>query len=200
MKKILSVMLVLTMLLSFAACAPAANNDDNNATNNTADTTGTDTGNDVVVPGTALELLETVWAAVPEDNKFSAMGGDYEAMVNGAPGAVKDAGFMTGTLHVPEDATANVSETAALVHGMMLNNFTCGAYKVADSAAFAKTMYDAISNVAWMCGMPEKLVIATLGDYVVVFFGLNDAVNPFETALTTAYPGAVVVNSEAITE
>jgi len=50
-----------------------------------------------------------------------------------------------------------------------------------------------------MCGFPEKMLIAVVGgEYVVVAYGLNDNVNPFETALTEAYPDTVVKYSEAI--
>ena len=60
-------------------------------------------------------------------------------------------------------------------------------------------MHTQISNNPWMCGMPEKMVIAIVGgEYVLAMFGINDAVNPFETKLAEAYPDAEVKYSEAI--
>lgn len=193
MKKLITLVLALTMIASLAACTPANNEETTTAPVET-------TTEPAPVAASALEILETVWGQFGDAEKFPVMGGDYEAMVSDAPGAVKDTGFMNGTLLVPEAELANVTEAAALVHGMMLNNFTCGAFKVSDAAAFAEAMHTAIANNPWMCGMPEKMVIATIGsEYVVALFGVNDAVNPFETKLTAAYSTAVLVYSEAIT-
>lgn len=193
MKKLIALLLALTMVFAMAACTPANNEE-------TTTTPVETTTEPAPVAASALEILETVWGQFGDGEKFPTMGGDYEAIVDGAPGAVTDTGFMNGTLLVPEAELTNVAEAASLVHGMMLNNFTCGAFKVADAAAFAEVMHTAIANNPWMCGMPEKMVIATIGDeYVVAMFGVNGAVNPFETKLTAAYPTANVVYSETIT-
>lgn len=195
MKKLIALMLCLTMALSLVACTNEKPEETKPVETTTAPTT-----QPAPVAASALEILETVWAQFGDDEKFPTMGGDYETIVDAAPGAVKDTGFMNGTLLVPEAELANVSEAASLVHGMMLNNFTCGAFKVTDTAAFAEAMHTAISTNPWMCGMPEKMVIATIGgEFVVAMFGVNDAVNPFETKLSAAYPTAEIVYSEAIT-
>ena len=189
MKKLIAMLLALTCVFGLVACG------------GNADTTPETTEATVIKPASALEVLEKTWAAVADDNKFPVMGGDFENIVDGAPGAysLTDEG-LSSTLLIPEAEIANVDEAASLVHGMMLNNFTCGAFKVADAAAFAETMHGVISTNPWMCGMPEKMVIATIGaEYVVAMFGVNDAVNPFEEKLVAAYPDAVIVYSEAIT-
>ena len=197
MNKLFALILALAMAVSMAACAtkPAETLPTTPATEATTVPT-----EPAVTIESATEILETVWGLFGDDEKFFTMGGDYVAMVDNAPGAVKDTGFMNGTLLVPEAELANVTDCASLVHGMMLNNFTCGAFKVTDAAAFAETMHGVISTNPWMCGMPEKMVIATIGgEYVVAMFGVNDAVNPFEEKLVAAYPDAVIVYSEAIT-
>ena len=198
MNKLFALILVLAMALSMAACT--SNKPTETTTAPTTEATTEATTEPAVVIESATEILENVWALFGEDEKFFTMGGDYEAMVDNAPGAVKDTGFMNGTLLVPEAELANVTDCASLVHGMMLNNFTCGAFKVTDAAAFAETMHGVISTNPWMCGMPEKMVIATIGgEHVVAMFGVNDAVNPFEEKLVAAYPDAVIAYSEAIT-
>lgn len=198
MKKLISLLLALVMVVGLAACGNNAQkpNEDNQ-------TPSDDVTPDVVVPASALEVLENVWALYGDDEKFPTMGGDMNNIVDGAPGAygLEDVETLGVQLLVPADQVANITEAASLFHGMMLNNFTCGAFKVADAAAFAEVMHTAIANNPWMCGMPEKMVIATIGDeYVVAMFGVNGAVNPFETKLTAAYPTANVVYSEAITD
>ena len=183
MKKILALVLAMIMVLSFAACG------------NTA--TEEPSGETEVTVGSALEILETVWAKFGEDEKFFSMGGDYDNMVDNAPGAVTNADFINGILLVP--AGTETLEAASLVHAMNLNTFTAGAFKVADAAAFAETMHEAIASNQWMCGFPDKMVIATIGgEYVVAAFGVNDAMGPFEAKFAEAYPSATVVYSEAI--
>ena len=189
MKKLIAMLLVLTMAASLVACG----------NNGGAETTTTTTA-PAAVAESALEILETVWGSYAEDEKFFAMGGDMNNMVDNAPGAysLEDEG-LTATLLVPADQIANIDEAASLVHGMMLNNFTCGAYHVTgDAEAFAEAMYNAISTNPWMCGQPEKMIIAVIGEYVVACFGINDAMNPFEAKLTAAYPSADLVYNEAI--
>ncbi|MBR3962708.1 MAG: hypothetical protein IKK14_04190 [Oscillospiraceae bacterium] len=184
MKKILAFVLAMIMMLSFAACG------------NSEPAEGENGGAEVTV-GSALEILETVWGEFGEDEKFFAMGGDYDNMVDGAPGTVTNADYISGVLLVP--AGTEVIEAAGLVHGMNLNSFTAGAFKVADAAAFAETMHEAIASAQWMCGFPDKMVIATFGnEYVVAAFGINDAMNPFEEKLSAVYPEAEIVYSEAI--
>ena len=184
MKKILAFVLAAVMMLSFAACG------------STEPAEG-ETGGEEVTVGSAHDILETDRGEFCEDEKFFAMGGDYDNMVDGAPGTVTNADFLTGVLHVP--AGTETLEAAALVHGMNLNSFTAGAFKVADAKAFAETMHEAIASAQWMCGFPDKMVIATIGnEYVVASFGINDAMNPFEEKLSAAYPAAEIVYSEAI--
>ena len=189
MKKLIAMLLALTCVFGLVACGGKTE---------TPETPSTDP---VVKPASALEVLEKTWAAVAEDKKFFAMGGDFENTVDNAPGAysLTDEG-LTATLLVPAEQVANIDEAASLVHGMMLNNFTFGAYHVTgDVNAFVEAMHTAIANNPWMCGMPEKMIIAVVGgEYVVAGFGINDAVAPFEAAFTATYPDAEMKYNEAI--
>lgn len=196
MKKLVALMLCLTMALSLVACT-------NNKPEETkpVETTTAPTTQPAPVAESALEILETVWAQFGEDEKWFVMGGDFENMVDGAPGKVNVAGtdFLSGNLIVPADQTANITDAAAMTHGMNANTFTGACYAVADAQAFATAMQAAIQGNQWMCGFPEKLLIAEVGGYVVVVFGHGDAVTPFQTKLTTAYPTTNVLVDEAIT-
>ena len=192
MKKIIALLLALVMAVAMAACTPAANN--NETTTAPVETTT----EPAAAVASALEILETVWAQFGEDEKFYVMGGDFDAMVDGAPGKVTNTDFMSSNLIVPAEQVANITDAAALTHGMNANTFTGAAYAVADSQAFAAAMQTAIQGNQWMCGFPEKLVIAEVGGYVVVLFGHGDAVNPFQTKLTAAYPTTNILVDEAI--
>lgn len=190
MKKIIAMLLVLTMAIGLVACG-----------NNGGGETTAATTEALEVPGSALEILETVWNSYGEEEKFFAMGGDMNNMVDNAPGKydVADEG-MTATLLVPAEQLSIVDDAASLVHGMMVNHFTAGVFHVTgDVDAFIEAMYKAISENRWMCGMPEKMTIVVIGgEYVVAAFGLTDIMDNFETKLSAAYPQMELKYSEAI--
>lgn len=204
MKKLIALLLVLTLALGLVACGTNADNGDetSGSTGETTESTGDAAG--TAAQGSALEILETVWAAFGEDEKFPVMGGDYGNIVDGAPGAysLEDTESLTAQLIVPADQAANISEAAALFHGMMVNNFTAGAFVMAEGAdanAFADTMNTAITGHQFLCGAPENLSITIVGENcVVVAFGLADVLNSFETKLTTAYADANVLYTGSI--
>lgn len=182
MKKITAVVLSLVLLLGLSACqkAPAASAD--------------------VAP---LTLLKTAWDAMPEESKFPAFGGSYESNVDGEPGQfpVTDAAALESLLVVPADAAALMDDAASLIHMMNLNTFTCGAFHTAgaeDAGTLAGLMHDALQSRHWMCGFPDKLVIATYGGDVVAMFGLEELINAFRDALQTSYPDLVIVYDEPI--
>ena len=203
MKKLIALLLAMVLVMGLVACGNKTPDTPVVDDKPVDDTPATDAPTDPVVtgPASALELLETVWALYGDDEKFPVFGGDGINMVDGAPGAYTDMEAQHSQLLVPADQQANDAEIASLFHGMMLNNFSCGAFKLAegvDAAAFADTMYTAVTGNQWMCGFPEKVMIAVVGDCVVMVFGLNDAVNPFEAKLVEAYPDAEVKYSEAL--
>ena len=189
MKKIIALLLVLTMAVSLVACG------------NNAKAPETTTGSVVDYGETAEDLLNNIWDSMDEGKLFPVGGGDAENTVMDAAGkySLEDEG-LTATLLVPADQIENISEAASLMHGMMQNNFTCGAFKVTgDVTAFVDAMYTAISGNRWMCGMPEKMAIAVVGEFVVAFWGINDCFEPFMNALQSAYPNAELDYNEAIT-
>ena len=70
----------------------------------------------------------------------------------------------------------------------------------ADNLNFLLTLRDAIQNKQWMCGFPDKLVIATLGNYVVSVYGDEELVNTFRDKLQAAYSDAAIAYDEMIGE
>ena len=49
----------------------------------------------------------------------------------------------------------------------------------------------------WMCGFPDKLVVAEVGEYVVTVFGADELVDTFMTHLNGIY-GVSATYDEAI--
>ncbi len=190
MKKTLSLVLALVLALSLTACggSKADSGDDAAASN---------------LPADALTLLTTVWDSIPEDAKFPAAGGDAENAVDGAPGTfdISDADNLNYMLTFPTEDVDKIDAAASLVHMMNLNSFTCGAFHAVsadDVSALAQDLRDAIASKRWMCGFPDKLVVITLGEYVVSMYGLNENIDTFRDKLVEAYPDAVIAFEEAV--
>lgn len=192
MKKFLSLILALSLTLSLAACG--SKGDDNADPDNTNQ------------PADAVELLTTAWDAFTEDQKFAAVGGDgmsEETTVDGAPGrySVADGETLYYALSFPAESVALIDDAASLIHMMNANTFTAGAFHVSDSAnveTLASAVKDSVASRQWMCGFPDKMVVMTIGSYVVSFYGFEDNVNTFRDNLTAAYEGAVIVCDEPI--
>ena len=54
-------------------------------------------------------------------------------------------------------------------------------------------MKNSIKNNQWICGFPEKLLVAELTDeYVVIAFGAGQIIDTFEAKLAAKYEIAVI--------
>lgn len=154
---------------------------------------------------TAVEVLENVWATYGDDEKFFAMGGDMNNMVDGAPGAysMDDTEALAYTFQIPADAFASVDEVASLLHAMNANTFTGGAFHLTDAAnveTFVASVKDGVMNAQWMCGFPEKLVIINVHEeFVISAFGNGEIIENFKNKVTSVYgENAVVLVEESL--
>ena len=161
----------------------------------------------------ALEILETVWAAYPEDQKFMAAGGFGDNMNWEGAGsiptdnaeALETAAFYF--VMTPENI-ALVDEIAHLMHGMNTNTFTAGAFHLADAstaAAFAESAKESFLGNHWMCGSPEKFVAISIGEFVVTAYGhagvtewSANTVPVFVETVKACYPDAVIIAEAAL--
>ena len=217
MKKIVSLVLVCAMALTLAACGtktPAETTAPETTapvetiapeTTVPAETTAPEAETQAPAASTgAVAVLENIWNLYGEDEQFFAIGGNMENPVDGAPGNydLAYAENLTYNLLVPETELANIDEAATLIHAMNANTFTSGVVHLTegtDVAAFAQVMRDAIQGNMWMCGFPETLTIAVVdGEYVLIAFGVNDAMNPFMAHFAEAYAEAEILFNEAI--
>lgn len=160
-------------------------------------------GNDAAAPADSLELLTKVWDSYTDDEKFSAVGGDYDHSVDGAPGTfdISQADNVEYMLTLPQDKVSLIDGAASLMHMMNANTFTCGAYHLSDdvsAADVASSLRDNIMNRQWMCGFPDKVVVVTMGQFVVSVYGAEDLVNTFRDKLQNCFSSAVVVYDEPI--
>lgn len=152
-----------------------------------------------------VEILNDVWAAYGEEEKFFAIGGDMNNPVENAPGAysMEDAETLSYALAIPAESVALVDEVATLIHAMNANTFTGAAFHLADSAnaeMFATALKDNMQNTQWMCGIPEKVIMIHVNEeYVISAFGNGEVIDTFKNKVMDVYgENAVLMIEEAI--
>lgn len=204
LKKILIALLAFVMVFSLAACGkdPVDNGD------NTGDNAG-DTSNDT--PETpaitdSLEILNNIWALYADEEKFPAAGGDSseENMSMEGPGrySLTEAEGFCATMNFPASEIEKIDDAANLIHMMNLNTFTSAAVRLANADDLAVVFATAKSNILgtqWMCGFPEKLVMASIDDsYLVYAYGNGELITNFAAKLVEAYPNATLLCDQVI--
>lgn len=190
MKKLVALMLAMSLALGLTACGGGKN---------------TETTKDETEGKTAVDILNDVWAVYEEDEKFSIAGGDYENMVSDAPGAADATNGETldALLGFPAGSTELIDDAASMMHMMNQNTFTAGVYHVVnadDVQNVADAIRENIMNRQWMCGFPDDLVIFSVGtSYVAAVFGAEEVVDTFEANLEEVYTSAKVLYDEDLT-
>ena len=187
MKKLITLLLVLTMVLSMAACTSQTPDNDAGEKETTDNTENT-------APDTSGNM----------EYHFEQMEKDENYMPPNAPG-VYDMAYAENLpylLYIPEAEMANVDEAATMIHAMLANNFSSGVVHVkagTDVNAMATAIKDNLAQTQWICGTPDQMLVAVVaGEYVLIAFGINDAMNPFVTRVGEAYPDANVIYSGSI--
>lgn len=191
MKRLFTLLLAAVMMISVTACGGTNGSNNANEEQNAPQITD------------ALEILTTVWASYAEAEKFPAGGGDseninWEGPAKFNPEAVEE---LDSSLGLPAELAGQIDDAASLMHAMMMNNFTAGAYHLKADASmddFTATLKDSLLARHWLCGSPEKIVVITIGDYAVSAYGMTENIDTFRSKVTAAYPTAVVAYEENI--
>lgn len=188
MKKWIAMLLAVMTAVSLTACA--------------AKSGGQETASDIP---DALTILNTVWASYSEDEKFPAAGGDYseENMTDGKPGKVslEKPSEIEYLLTLPASVIEEADDAASLFHMMNGNTFTCGVLHLKDAGqldAAGGEVKTYVMNTQWMCGFPDKLVVAGVGSYLIEVYGAEDLVNTFRDKLQEVYPQTTILSDDPI--
>lgn len=156
----------------------------------------------------SVEFLTQVWDAFGEENQFAAAGGDAEHEAEG-PGkfalTAENKDSFEYLLHVNDALYAMLDDDAAtLQHMMNTNTFSVAAAKLKDASqaeAFAEAYKAEVQNQHWMCGFPDKVVVISVGDYVVFGFGIDECIDALESACATVVPDrTVLVDAPAVVD
>lgn len=149
---------------------------------------------------TAVELYELIWDNYGENNKFPVGGGDADNMAE-APALYQlnddNKDSFQYLLHVSDDEYAMLENDAATLQHMMNTNTFCSAVvKLADpdkAADFAESYKTTVQAQHWMCGFPDTVVVISMGDYVVMAYGLDDNIQNLITACQSVDANATVL-------
>ena len=159
-------------------------------------------------PGTSntksAELLAAIWDRYGQDERFASYGGTVEHSISDAPGDLDLANTdeLTGMYLIPADQLGQLKDAASLVHMMNSNIFTAAMVELSNAGqlgTFAESWRDAIRQNRWICGQPDRMVMAVPEQgRVLMAFGSNDAMDIFETHMKEAYPNIRILYQEAV--
>lgn len=187
MKKLIALMLALPLALCLFGCGGSQNKAD-------AD----------VSYDSSLSILTAVWDALDESARFAALGGDYENSVADAPGvhSLELVDSLSGTFAVPASLMTQIDDAATIMHAMNGNTLTAIAFHLSDGTdvdAAVDAVQAELAGKQWICGCPDKYVVATVpGNYLVVAFGVNDVIQPFVDTMSAHVMGCEIVLDEPL--
>lgn len=194
MKKWIAILLALTLALALVGCGSKDASDD---------TAGGEENTPVAAD--SLELLTKVWDTYGDQEKFSAVGGDFnpDTQTMDAPGSfsLEDAQVLDNTLAFPAANVDQLENAASLIHMLNANTFTCGAYQVkegADLQALTTAIQENIAGRQWICGAPQQYYIATVDNFIIAAFGHDELMDVFKDKVAAVYPDIQVAFDQAI--
>lgn len=188
MKKMLSMLLAVMMCFSMSACSNSSTNE----------------GNDTIQVKESVEILNKIWETYKEDEKFSSTGGNLDEAMNEGPGklSMENTDILQNVLYLPADCTEFVDDAASLIHMMNANTFTGSVFHVKDGnmEKLSSAMKENIMNTQWVCGFPDLLIMANVGDYLVTAFGNEEIITNFKTKLLEVYSSAEILFEENLNQ
>lgn len=178
----------------------------------------------------SLDLYTKIWAAYGEDNKFPCGGGDsfhenmegpgafvledvYETVKNGdveetqlvmsADEFKNQLSYMT---HISDELLGmiDINDISTLIHMMNTNTFSSAVVKLKDSTKteeFAESYKNVIQGQRWMCGFPDKVVVISVDNYLILAFGHEGNIDNLVAAANAVDASAkVLVDAPAMVE
>ena len=213
MKKIIALTLALLMLtMSFVACTGNGETTTEAPETTVApETTEEVTEAPVVLPyANAAELLQIIFekynaAQATDDTKLWVCGGNinnFDTCNPEGPAAfvALDNEDYNANLGIPAAEASKIASAASMFNMMNANTFNCFTVQLnegVDADAFVSTLKDNILARQWICGAPEKLVIAKApGNCIIAVWGVVEfggIVDPVAQSFATSVEGAQIV-------
>lgn len=216
MKKLTSILLIMLMMATvMAGCRrqtpqESTHNPESTAASTTIATQNTTqpTQTEMEITGAAntesARILAKIWDEYSTEERFSSYGGTVEHSVSDAPGDLDMANTeeLTARYLIPSEYLADLEEGASLVHLMNNNIFTGAVFRVREGtqlSVVAKALRENVQRNQWICGQPDRLLIAEVDGHLLMAFGSNDAMLIFRGKLNTVYTEGSILYDETIT-
>lgn len=153
---------------------------------------------------TAAQLLNTIWTQYAQEDRFASYGGTVENSVADAPGDLdmQNTEELTSKYMLPQSVLEQVENGASLVHLMNNNIFTAAAFSLkegTDVKTPAKALRDNLQKTQWICGQPDRLLIAEADGHLLMAFAAKEAMDTFRQNLQAAYQNVSILYDEAVT-
>ena len=155
--------------------------------------------------GSALGLYNKIWGTYTDDEKFPSGGGDVDHNSDEGPGFFdieKNKESIQVNTHITDELLKTVTNDAAtLMHMMNTNTFSSAIFHLKDAStaeSFAKEYEKAVQNTRWMCGFPDRVVVVSIDEYVIVAFGRDDLINKFKAKCLAVDSSAKLLIDNAI--
>ncbi len=184
MKKKISILMTLMMAFTLAACG--------NKPSNNPGTESTITS--------AVDFYTEVWNEFGEDKQFAAVGGDAEHEAEApAKFALTDANKETFEyLLLVNDELYDMldDDVATLQHMMNTNTFSSAVAKLKDpskASEFAEEYKTVVQNQQWMCGFPDKVVVISVENYIVMAYGYDEIIDDLVHACSEVNASSTVL-------
>ena len=204
MKKMITLLIAALLAVTITACSNAPTDSTSSAETSGPSSSQTSEEEHNAITD-ATQLLNTVWDSYGEADRFPVVGGDASEEHTNMEGpgkyGLEDTATLDAALGFPAASVDKIDDAASLMHMMNANTFTCGVYHVTDKTdleELVSAIQENIMNRQWLCGFPDQLVIVTIDNYIVSFFGATDVTDTFQNYLTAAYPSAKVACQEPI--
>ena len=212
MKRIIALTLALMMLtMSFVACNSGETETTTEAEQNQTEAPVDTTEAVVELPyASAVELLQIIFekynaAQTTEDTMLWVCGGNinnFDTCNPEGPAAfvALDNEDYNQNLGIPAAEADKIASAASMFNMMNANTFNCFTVQLndgVDADAFISTLKDNILARQWICGAPEKLVIAKApGNCIIAVWGVVEfggIVDPVAQSFATSVEGATIV-------
>lgn len=205
-KKLTALALVLCLMAAFAACGKKNDEKPTEAPSATATPTDATQPTDAPTPtedakpayANAVAVLDAVWSTLSDDEGFAAVGGSFMNPVDNAPGAIDlaEKDTFTNNLLIPADVQDKLVDVASLTHMMNANTYTSAAIKVdgMDAKTVASKIEASFLGTQFVCGIPDKIAIASVDGYVVYAFGAADLVDDMMKRYVALNGGALLAD------
>lgn len=153
---------------------------------------------------TSAQLLGKIWTQYAEEDRFACYGGTVENSMADAPGDLdmQNTEELTSKYLLPQSMLSQVESGASLVHLMNNNIFTAAVFSLKDGADLkneAKALRDNLQKTQWICGQPDRLLVAQADGHLLMVFGAKDVMDTFRQNMQASYPDASILYDEAVT-